>query len=174
MAARKKKSVTASQADSGKSEAPVKRRVGRPSKYEPEFCEMLIEHMSKGHSFDSFVGVLYRHGLDVVTQTLYNWRNDFPDFLDAARRGETLGLETLEGLGLELGQGLRPQGKTAAWKFFMQNRYGWRERTDAVATTTTVVATNAPTAERTKKLMQTEQGRAALDALAKAEEELPK
>ena len=28
--------------------------VGRPTKYKPEYCEMLIEHMSEGLSFESF------------------------------------------------------------------------------------------------------------------------
>ena len=53
---------------------------GRPTDYEGEYCEMLIEHMGKGFSFESFAGLL-----GVCRATVYNWLDLFPEFLDAKK-----------------------------------------------------------------------------------------
>lgn len=47
-------------------------------KYKPEFCQLLIEHMSKGLSFETFGAEI-----NVVRSTLYKWCDDFPEFKDA-------------------------------------------------------------------------------------------
>ena len=31
---------------------------GRPTKYKPEYDEMLIKHMTNGYSFESFAGII--------------------------------------------------------------------------------------------------------------------
>lgn len=49
-----------------------------PYKYKPEFCNMLLDHMSRGYSFESFGAVI-----NVVRSTLYKWCDDFPEFGDA-------------------------------------------------------------------------------------------
>lgn len=56
---------------------------GRPSDYEPRFCEMLIEHMTEGMSFTSFASLV-----NVCRATLYNWLDNHPEFLDAKKRGD--------------------------------------------------------------------------------------
>lgn len=60
----------------------VKLPYGRPSKFQPEFCEQLIEHMSEGYSFDSFAGVI-----SVTFETLYRWKKEFPSFNQAYQLG---------------------------------------------------------------------------------------
>jgi hypothetical protein len=45
----------------------MSKKMGRPSDYKPEYCEMLIEHMSKGLS------KLYTHGKNNI-QTFYRQR----------------------------------------------------------------------------------------------------
>lgn len=56
---------------------------GRPTKYRPEYCQMLIEHMATGKSYETFVTKL---DYSVSVATLYNWENKFPEFLEAKKR----------------------------------------------------------------------------------------
>lgn len=60
--------------------------VGRPSKYKPIFCQLLIDHMREGYSFESFAG---RDDVDVDRDTLYEWKNTHPEFSDAFTRGKS-------------------------------------------------------------------------------------
>ncbi len=61
----------------------VKRRVGRPSKYKEEYCDMLIEHMARGNPLESFAAKIH-----VEIKTLNNWMNEHDEFLLAKRLGE--------------------------------------------------------------------------------------
>lgn len=58
--------------------------LGRPSKYDPAYCDMLQAHFADGYSFESFGGVI-----GVSKQTLYNWCDQYPEFLDAKKTYET-------------------------------------------------------------------------------------
>jgi len=51
-------------------------------KYKPEYCELLIDHMSKGYSFETFCTLV-----NVVPSTIYEWKKDFPEFLEAYKKG---------------------------------------------------------------------------------------
>lgn len=100
---------------------------GRPTKYEPGFCEMLIAHMEQGFSFESFAGVLR-----VSKQTIYNWSEEFPEFLDAKRQGTELSRlwwEKTGHNGMFMGGKDNPFNSTI-WVFSMKNRFGWRDRTE--------------------------------------------
>ena len=55
-----------------------KRPVGRPSMYEPAYCEQVIELGKIGKSTEAIGAIL-----GVGTKTLYNWRDQFPEFLHA-------------------------------------------------------------------------------------------
>ncbi len=55
---------------------------GRPTKYKPEYCQMLIDHMNGGYSFESFAGLI-----GVAKQTLYEWIDGNSEFLDAKEVG---------------------------------------------------------------------------------------
>ena len=50
--------------------------------YKPEYCQMLIDHMSKGYSFESFAGKIGRG-----VRTIYEWREKFEEFQDACSAG---------------------------------------------------------------------------------------
>ncbi len=52
--------------------------MGRPTKYKLEYCQMLIDHMTSGYSFESFAGVI-----SVNRDTLYHWEKLFKDFSDS-------------------------------------------------------------------------------------------
>lgn len=55
---------------------------GRPSKYKPEYCEMLISHFKNGDSYTTFAATV-----DVDRDTLYEWETKYPEFSDAKKRG---------------------------------------------------------------------------------------
>jgi transposase len=55
-----------------------KRPVGRPSKYDPKFCDEVIALGRIGKSVEAIGAIL-----GVGTKTLYNWRDENPEFLHA-------------------------------------------------------------------------------------------
>ena len=55
-----------------------KKPFGRPSKYDPKFCDMIIEHMSEGASMASFAAEI-----EVARSTINKWGEDHPDFSEA-------------------------------------------------------------------------------------------
>lgn len=68
--------------------APTKKpKTGRPSDYDPSYCEKLVEHMSTGLSFESFAGVI-----NSCRATLYEWEKKHPAFSDAKKRGSDASL----------------------------------------------------------------------------------
>ena len=56
----------------------VKRPVGRPSLYEPAYCDQVIELGKIGKSTEAIGATL-----GVGTATLYRWRDEFPEFREA-------------------------------------------------------------------------------------------
>jgi hypothetical protein len=69
----------------------VEIKQGPPTKYKPEYCEMLIEHMSEGYSFDSFSAIVR-----VGRMTMYNWCKDFPEWKEAKEIAEGMALKYFE------------------------------------------------------------------------------
>jgi hypothetical protein len=107
---------------------------GRPSDFKEEYCQMLIEHMATGLSFESFAGLI-----GTCKQTLYTWTQNYPQFLDAKYKAfsecqlfwEKKGLE-----GLFTESEYDPQTKTnktkaindRIWRINMYNRFGWSDK----------------------------------------------
>lgn len=83
---------------------PWKRKPGRPSDYDPKFCEMLKEHMAEGMSYQTF-----GPQVGVCVATLDNWARDYPEFLVAKREGRELELEWWERILQQGAQGLGPR-----------------------------------------------------------------
>ena len=112
---------------------------GRPAKYRPEYCEKLIEHMTKGLSFEAFAGVL-----GVTKQTLYNWAEENPQFLDSKKIGTEKARLWWEAKAIDYlvnteestrdSEGNMQVKKTSlnstVWIFNMKNRFkeDWRDR----------------------------------------------
>lgn len=100
------------------------RPTGRPTKYKPEYCKMLVTHMAKGLSFEAFAGVV-----EVNPDTLYHWANTKPAFSEAkiiAFGKNRLFWETkaVEHLTNEKGVSFN----ATSWIFNMKNRFGWRDK----------------------------------------------
>ena len=56
---------------------------GRPTKYEPEFCEQLIELMGEGLSLTAFAGEI-----GVARSTINEWIGAQPEFSEAVKIGQ--------------------------------------------------------------------------------------
>ncbi len=100
--------------------------MGRPTKYKPEYCEMLIDHMSKGFSFESFGAII-----NVDRTTLYHWENLFKEFSHAkgiARNKQLLFDETLL---MELAKGNYGKSASAPAQIYKMKctHQGWIEKT---------------------------------------------
>lgn len=105
--------------------AEVKEQTGRPSLYKPEYCQMLIDHMSEGLSFLSFAGVV-----SVSYDTLYEWEKVHPEFSDAkgiARAKQLIWDERLLNKG---SQGSQRGYNAAAHKWKMANAHKWTDRVE--------------------------------------------
>jgi hypothetical protein len=98
---------------------------GRPPKYKPEYCEMLIDHMSSGLSYETFSAVIGTH-----RSVLYNWEKMHPDFLDAKKKAVEASQAFWEKIGLAQAVGDKQYGKgnTASWIFNMKNRFNWADK----------------------------------------------
>lgn len=95
---------------------------------------MLINHMSKGHSFESFGAVI-----DVARSTIYLWEKEHPEFSDAKKKAIDKNLLYMESLGLEgmwcvtEKEGNRVHTKslnTGVYCFFMKNVHRWKDKPD--------------------------------------------
>lgn len=111
-----------------------KKQVGRPTAYDPIYCEQLISHMEQGLSYEAFAGFL-----GVSKQTLYDWEKANPAFLDAKEIGiqksrmfwEKLGIDHILNVSENYGKDAGSKSKSlnaAVWCFNMKNRFRWTDR----------------------------------------------
>ncbi|UIJ43782.1 hypothetical protein LZK98_11835 [Sphingomonas cannabina] len=56
---------------------------GRPSSYDPEYCQQLVDHMATGASVASFAAEI-----DVARSTINEWASKHPEFSEALARGK--------------------------------------------------------------------------------------
>lgn len=64
---------------------------GRPSKYDPKFCETIVEKMALGYSMTAAASQM-----DVHKDTLTNWAKEHPEFFNALKRAKAKRLFKLE------------------------------------------------------------------------------
>lgn len=123
--------------------------VGRPTDYQPEFCQQLIEHMTKGYSFESFAGIV-----SVARRTLYLWADAHEEFMHAKDIGQGKCQVTWESIGIEgiwNEEGQRTLN-IGIWVFNMKNRFGWTDKREIVETSVQTVKVQALTAEDMKEI----------------------
>lgn len=100
---------------------------GRPTKYDPKYCQMIIDFMSKGKSLTAFAGEI-----NVVVSTVYEWEKKYPDFSEAtkvARQKCQKWWEDQGQIGLFMG---KEDGSfsQSAWIFNMKARFGYRDKVE--------------------------------------------
>ena len=64
---------------------------GRPSDYDPRFCDEIIEFMGQGYSITAFAGHIGVH-----RDTLYEWESKHPAFSDAIKAARMMRVAALE------------------------------------------------------------------------------
>ena len=101
------------------------RKAPVPSKYRTEFCDLLIDHMAQGYSFDSFGGLKQ---IRVSRNCLYQWKEKYPEFDEAKSIGELACLLLWEQIGLNRSNGRIQYGCAASYIFNMKNRFLWRDK----------------------------------------------
>lgn len=108
---------------------------GRPTKYRAEFCQMLIDHMAEGYSFQAFAGVVH-----CSIDSLYEWAKVHDDFSEAKRIGTQVARHWWEKMGRmglmgervyknEKDEIIREPFKmnTTVWVFSMKNRFKYHD-----------------------------------------------
>lgn len=100
-------------------------KIGRPTKYDPAFCEIAIEAMQKGFSKEAVSG-----HLGICKDTLYQWEKKHKDFSDALKKGLELSRQFWEKIALDHlthSKGSKQLNSTV-WLFNMKNRFGWADK----------------------------------------------
>lgn len=126
--------------------AAEKNKVGRPSEYNPEYCDKLITHMSEGLSFESFAGTI-----GVSKQALYDWTKVHDEFLYAKEIGFEKSRLFWETAGINLA--VKGIGNATAFVFNMKNRFRgeWNDKTEVETNNTTTIVDPS---EFMKKLLE--------------------
>lgn len=134
--------------------------MGRITKYDPEYCEQLIEHMSKGLSFEAFAG-----HVGVSKQTIYDWVDRHEEFKEAKDIATEKCRLWWESVGIkhivtrsksEQGIGSKSTSlNSQVWTINMKNRFGWRDRQpDEVDTTVVNNITNVQPVDLDERIQQ--------------------
>lgn len=66
-------------------------KIGRPSEYDPAFCDAVIAAGAQGYSLTAFAGMIGVH-----RDTLYAWGEVHPAFSDAMKRHKAVRVHRLE------------------------------------------------------------------------------
>jgi transposase len=104
---------------------PVKKPFGRPTKYEPEFCEEVVDFMAKGYSKEAVAG-----HLQIDSDTLKEWNKKYPDFSTALKQGVELSRKFWEATAINhiTHTAKGTQLNSTAWIFNMKNRFNWTDK----------------------------------------------
>jgi hypothetical protein len=96
---------------------------GRPTLYRPEYCQLAIDLLSQGYSLAKIAAELR-----VSRQTIYQWRDDNPEFSDALKAGEAASAAWWQEQLRRIVSG--GEGNAAAAIFGLKNRDPnyWREK----------------------------------------------
>lgn len=95
---------------------------GQPTKYKPEYCDLIVGRAAEGASFTEFCAEI-----GISRQTLHNWKNTHPDFFDAYTRAELVGQAHWERkLRTELM--IDRNANPALVKLYFANRFNWSDK----------------------------------------------
>lgn len=96
---------------------------GRPSKYDPAFCEQIVEHMADGASVSSFAAEI-----DVARSTINEWAEVHQEFSEALSRAKAKCAAWWEKVGRNLA--LTGEGSAPMTIFGLRNmaHEDWKER----------------------------------------------
>ncbi len=96
--------------------------LGRPTSYKKEYCQLIIEHCSKGKSLKSFAC-----SIDVHVTSLYDWEKQHPDFSYALEKARQLAEIWWENIATEAVSDKRKFINTELFKYMTKVRFRWSE-----------------------------------------------
>lgn len=97
---------------------------GRPSKYKPEFCDLLIEHMERGGSYEGFAG---HPKVRVSIATIYTWEQEHPEFLEAKGCAFAAARNHWDEIGSTNVHSPPGQWSQNTWMFIQRTRFAQRD-----------------------------------------------
>ena len=105
----------------------AKRSVGRPTKYRPEFCDIVIDCGKEGKGRAEIAAAL-----GISRETLNQWAKSKSLFSDALKRAYDEALAWWEGQGREATFGKHEGYNSTSYIFQMKNRFKdeWRDKID--------------------------------------------
>lgn len=95
-----------------------KNKVGRPSKYKPEFCEKIIEWGKDGASKAEMAC-----NMGIHKETLNEWDKTYPEFSDSLKMAVQHSQVAWEKIGKQAVAGAIPNYNATTWIFNMKNRF---------------------------------------------------
>lgn len=95
----------------------------KQSKYKKEYCQMIVDHMAQGYSFESFCAVA-----GVWKEALYAWVKRYPEFARAKELANIKCKLYYEQLGHAGMLGKIPGFNAYIWRLQMVNRFGWGDQ----------------------------------------------
>ena len=98
-------------------------KVGRPSKYDPAFCDIAREFMLDGYSVTALAG-----HIGVARSTVFKWAEENPEFSDALKSGQASAALWWEKTLRQVAQ--TGEGNASAAIFGVKNRSSedWRDK----------------------------------------------
>jgi transposase len=132
-------------------------KVGRPTKYKPEYCDTVIEIMAQGASKAECCVKL-----GVTPQTFLNWIAANPEFLESVKLGSLMSKAWWEEKGRNATFGLTEGFNATSYIFNMKNRFresddfgeSWADRVQNENTHLFPDLTDEQLDERIEKLIQ--------------------
>lgn len=104
---------------------PVKGRakIGRPTKYKPEYCQAVIDHMQDGASLTSFAAEI-----EVARSSINVWMEENPEFSEAVTRAKAKCAAWWERVGRNLA--MTGEGNATMVVFGLKNMSAddWRDK----------------------------------------------
>lgn len=116
---------------------------GRPTSYEPQFADLLIEHMEQGYGVNSFVAFLRTKGHQRARSTIFAWKQEDhesyqPEFAEAYEVGQSClsyfwekqGIDGLYSTTEKLPDGgsITKSLNTGVYAINVRNKIGWHDK----------------------------------------------
>jgi hypothetical protein len=98
---------------------------GRPTKYDPKYCDEIIEAAEEGLSITGFAGIIRVHR-DTITE----WKHKHTEFCDAIGVAKSVAALSWERRAINIGDGHGTAGAASIVQFALKNVAGedWKER----------------------------------------------
>lgn len=98
--------------------------IGRPTKYDPSYCDAVVEHMAQGASLTSFAAEI-----NVARSTINEWMTQHPAFSEACARAKAKSAAWWEKQGRSIALAGGGPGAATMTMFGMKNMGGedWKD-----------------------------------------------